>query len=81
VYDCLAFLQTRWRGYKAWSSYKKLQRGVLVAQCLYRGRLARRELRKLKLVSPHMLCFGPVNIWIPDGSLVLKSLTAQVLCF
>lgn len=43
-------MQTRWRGYKAKSGYKKLQRGALVAQCLYRGRLARRELRKLKLV-------------------------------
>lgn len=84
-------LQTRWRGYKAKSGYKKLQRGVLVAQCLYRGRLAKRELRKLKLVScfwllccslaskPSALAFAAI-VWYL-GFLPMACLRNQIFSF
>lgn len=44
-------MQARWRCHKAASYYKKLKRGSIVTQCRWRGRIARRELRKLKMVS------------------------------
>lgn len=43
--------QARWRCHKAFSYYQRLKRGVLVAQCKWRGRVAKKELRKLKMVS------------------------------
>ncbi|KAG8390828.1 hypothetical protein BUALT_Bualt01G0124100 [Buddleja alternifolia] len=44
-------IQARWRCHKASAFYRKLKRGTLIAQCKWRGRLAKRELRKLKMVS------------------------------
>lgn len=44
-------MQARWRCHKAASYYKKLKRGTIVTQCRWRGRIAKRELRNLKMVS------------------------------
>lgn len=44
-------MQARWRCHKAASYYNKLKRGSIVAQCRWRGRIAKREFRKLKMVS------------------------------
>ena len=43
--------QARWRCHKAAKYYKRLKKGAIVTQCRWRGRVARRELRKLKMVS------------------------------
>lgn len=44
-------LQAQWRCHQAYSYYKKLQRAIIVSQCGWRCRVARRELRKLKMVG------------------------------
>jgi hypothetical protein len=50
-YSLSTKMQARWRCHKAASYYKKLKRGTIVTQCRWRGRIARRELRNLKMVS------------------------------
>ncbi|XP_052147417.1 myosin-12-like isoform X1 [Oryza glaberrima] len=42
-------IQTRWRQHKAYVDYKKQKRATLILQCLWRARIARKELRKLKM--------------------------------
>ncbi|KAL5702009.1 hypothetical protein ACHQM5_027281 [Ranunculus cassubicifolius] len=44
-------IQARWRCYKEYSYYKKLQKASIVTQCRWRGRIARRELRNLKMAA------------------------------
>ncbi|KAH6804802.1 Myosin family protein with Dil domain-containing protein [Perilla frutescens var. hirtella] len=44
-------IQTRWRCLRASSYYKKLKRGTVLAQCQWRGRIAKKELRKLKMAA------------------------------
>ncbi|WZZ11437.1 hypothetical protein YC2023_097358 [Brassica napus] len=44
-------VQAQWRCHRATTYYKKLKNGVIVSQTRWRGRLARRELRKLKMAS------------------------------
>nr|CAB3498219.1 unnamed protein product [Digitaria exilis] len=41
--------QTRWRQHKAYVAYKQQKRATLILQCLWRARIARKELRKLKM--------------------------------
>lgn len=47
----LLFPQTKWRKYYAQSIYKQKKKASLALQCLWRARLARKELRKLRMVS------------------------------
>ncbi|XP_078430884.1 myosin-12-like [Wolffia australiana] len=44
-------IETFWRRYEAQISYKQQKQATLTLQCLWRGRLARRELRKLKMAA------------------------------
>ncbi|KAK6136097.1 hypothetical protein DH2020_030202 [Rehmannia glutinosa] len=44
-------IQARWRCHRSSSYYRKLKRGTLKAQCRWRGRIAKRELRKLKMAA------------------------------
>ncbi|KAJ1413867.1 P-loop containing nucleoside triphosphate hydrolase [Sesbania bispinosa] len=44
-------IQARWRCHKASSYYKRLRKGAIVTQCRWRGRLGRKELRKLKMAA------------------------------
>ncbi|KAL6968220.1 hypothetical protein U1Q18_034022 [Sarracenia purpurea var. burkii] len=44
-------MQAHWRGHRAFSYYKKLKRASIVTQCRWRGIIARRELRKLKMAA------------------------------
>ncbi|KAL8551915.1 hypothetical protein ACS0TY_000820 [Phlomoides rotata] len=44
-------IQTRWRCHRAASYYRKLKRGTIVAQCRWRGRVAKKDLRKLKMAA------------------------------
>ncbi|XAR53570.1 Myosin ATPase [Bertholletia excelsa] len=44
-------MQAGWRCHKASMYYKKLRWGAIVSQCRWRGRIARRELRKLKMAA------------------------------
>ena len=44
-------LQTRWRRYQALSAYKQEKKACLITQCHWRARVARKELRKLKMVT------------------------------
>ncbi|KAL3649699.1 hypothetical protein CASFOL_006102 [Castilleja foliolosa] len=44
-------IQARWRCHKAASYYRKLKRGTIVSQCRWRGIIAKRELRKLKMAA------------------------------
>jgi hypothetical protein len=48
-------LQSRWRRHKDNLSYIKLKRAALTYQCAWRGRVARRELRQLKMVLKNLL--------------------------
>nr|CAB3493246.1 unnamed protein product [Digitaria exilis] len=41
--------KTRWRQHKAYVAYKQQKRATLILQCLWRARIARKELRKLKM--------------------------------
>ncbi|WZZ79808.1 hypothetical protein YC2023_100380 [Brassica napus] len=43
--------RAQWRCHRATTYYKKLKNGVIISQTRWRGRLARRELRKLKMAS------------------------------
>lgn len=43
-------LQTQWRLHKAYLAYKQQKKATLALQCLWRARLARKELRKLRMV-------------------------------
>nr|CAB3477435.1 unnamed protein product [Digitaria exilis] len=43
--------QARWRCHRDYSHYKNLQDAALTYQCAWRQRLARRELRKLKMAA------------------------------
>jgi hypothetical protein len=45
-----AWLQARYRCYRAHKYHKKLKCAAIVAQCRWRGRIARKELKKLKMV-------------------------------
>jgi O-antigen ligase len=45
-------LQSHCRCYLAHSQYVRLMKATITAQCAWRGRMARRELRNLKMVSP-----------------------------
>lgn len=51
----LCFPQTQWRRYHAISSYKQQKKASLTLQCLWRARVARKELRKLRMVSSQFL--------------------------
>lgn len=42
-------IQRYWRGYVARKQYRAVLRGALAVQCAYRSKVAKRELRKLKL--------------------------------
>ncbi|KAL7147023.1 hypothetical protein ABFS83_06G080800 [Erythranthe nasuta] len=44
-------IQARWRCHRASSYYRKLKRGTILAQCRLRGRIAKSELRKLKMAA------------------------------
>ncbi|CAF1924296.1 unnamed protein product [Brassica oleracea] len=44
-------VQAQWRCHRATTYYKKLKNGVIISQTRWRGRLAKRELRKLKMAS------------------------------
>lgn len=44
-------MQARWRCHKFTAYYKRLKGGTLKAQTRWRGKIARRALRKLKMVS------------------------------
>uniref|UniRef100_A0A804M7R7 Uncharacterized protein n=1 Tax=Zea mays TaxID=4577 RepID=A0A804M7R7_MAIZE len=41
--------QTRWRQHRAYAAYKQQQKASLILQCLWRARIARKELRKLRM--------------------------------
>ncbi|KAM3349690.1 hypothetical protein ACQJBY_022532 [Aegilops geniculata] len=45
------FVLARWRCHRDYSHYKNMQRAVLTYQCAWRQRLARRELRNLKMAA------------------------------
>ncbi|KAH0857842.1 hypothetical protein HID58_086103 [Brassica napus] len=47
----VAALVAQWRCHRATSYYKKLKKGVILSQSRWRGRLAKKELRKLKMAS------------------------------
>ena len=51
VLDLKQYLQARWRGHRCFAYYKKLIKAAILTQCRWRGRVARKELRKLKMVS------------------------------
>ena len=51
IYVIFSEIQTCWRRYKAHSDYVKLKKAGLTLQCIWRGRIARKELRKLKMVN------------------------------
>ncbi|KAK9128425.1 hypothetical protein Syun_017222 [Stephania yunnanensis] len=44
-------IQTKWRRYQARSAYKQHKKATLTVQCLWRGRLGRKELRKLRMAA------------------------------
>ncbi|AES61248.2 putative myosin ATPase [Medicago truncatula] len=44
-------IQAQWRCHKAVLQYKRLKKGSIVTQCRWRGRLAKGELRKLKMAA------------------------------
>lgn len=44
------FLQTQWRKFQAVTAYKQQKKATLTLQCLWRARVARKELRKLRMV-------------------------------
>ncbi|KNA15731.1 hypothetical protein SOVF_095540 [Spinacia oleracea] len=44
-------IQSQWRCHRASSYYKNLRKASVVTQCRWRGRLAKQELRKLKMAS------------------------------
>lgn len=45
------FSQTQWRRVQALSNYKQQKRATVALQCLWRAKVARKELRKLRMVS------------------------------
>nr|GMC63651.1 myosin-11 isoform X1 [Ipomoea batatas] len=60
-------IQAQWRCNKAYMQYKKLKRGAIVSQCRWRGRVARRELRKLKLPNEEELELEDIDHdWEPE---------------
>ncbi|KAG6471144.1 hypothetical protein ZIOFF_072245 [Zingiber officinale] len=44
-------IQTQWRLCQAHSSYKQVKKAALILQCLWRGHIGRKELRKLKMAA------------------------------
>jgi myosin-5 len=46
-------MQARWRCHRDYSHYRNLQGAALTYQCAWRQRIARRELRNLKMVIPY----------------------------
>ncbi|THU70584.1 hypothetical protein C4D60_Mb08t26540 [Musa balbisiana] len=44
-------IQARWRCHRDYSYYKRLQKATLTYQCAWRQRLARKELRKLRMAA------------------------------
>lgn len=53
----VGWLQARLRCHIAYSYHKSLQKAALVTQCSWRRRIARKELRMLKMVLNSLLCF------------------------
>ncbi|XXG73765.1 hypothetical protein AAC387_Pa07g2616 [Persea americana] len=44
-------IQTEWRRYQAALAYKQQKKASLILQCLWRGRVGRKELRKLRMAA------------------------------
>lgn len=44
-------LQTQWRRAQALSDYKQQKKATVTLQCLWRAKVARKELRKLRMVT------------------------------
>lgn len=51
-------LQAHWRGYNAFSYYRKLQCAAISFQCAMRSHIARRELKLLQRVCVYLLLFS-----------------------
>lgn len=56
IWTITTTLQSRWRRHRDNLSYIKLKRAALTYQCAWRGRVARRELRQLKMVLDITCC-------------------------
>ncbi|PON75541.1 Myosin head, motor domain containing protein [Parasponia andersonii] len=50
-------IQAQWLCHKAATYYKKLNKGSILAQCRWRGGIAKRELRKLKMAASETSAF------------------------
>lgn len=50
VHPFVARMQAHVRGHTEYSYYRSLQKAAIVTQCGWRQRVARRELRKLRMV-------------------------------
>ncbi|KAK4410989.1 Myosin-12 [Sesamum angolense] len=44
-------LSTQWRSFHALSAYNRLKKSTIAVQCLWRARIARKELRKLRMAA------------------------------
>jgi hypothetical protein len=80
--------QSQCRKYLARLHYKKLKKAAITTQCAWRGRVARKELRNLKMVSfPYFSCFsiGSYGAWFGQQlrmEAVFSSLLFhQILCY
>uniref|UniRef100_A0A3Q7H835 Dilute domain-containing protein n=1 Tax=Solanum lycopersicum TaxID=4081 RepID=A0A3Q7H835_SOLLC len=51
MHDLLTILQAHARGHAAYSYYRSLQRAAIITQCGWRRRVARKELRNLKMAA------------------------------
>ncbi|XLR00155.1 hypothetical protein S83_066353, partial [Arachis hypogaea] len=68
--------QARYRFHRASKYYKRLKVGAIVAQCRWRGKMARRELRKLKMILKYLFLS---NSFIVLWPLLLNRLQSELM--
>jgi hypothetical protein len=71
-------LQAHWRGYNAFSYYRKLQCAAISFQCAMRSHIARRELKLLQRVCVCLLLFSFCVLGLLQHVLLLHCIALRV---
>lgn len=71
-------LQAHWRGYNAFSYYRKLQCAAISFQCAMRSHIARRELKLLQRVCVYLLLFSFFVLGLLQHVLLLHCIALRV---
>ena len=76
--------QSFWRSYVARSRFMSLKKAAIATQCAWRGRVARKELRKLKMVRSSVVngltIFYFISYWCASAVFLLIPMSMHKRC-